>query len=548
MWLGAREWVRGKAWIVILLLILVAVILRWEGLSSFWINPDEGIYFSIITWPSSEQFWTEVSVNAHPPLFYLLLRLVAWLSEDFLWFRLVALVSGSLAIWGFYLLGRELSGPLTGIAAASFLTFSGTAIVQSQLMRPYMMQLALLVFALWFLVRHLRTERGRDLWPYSLLMLLATMTHYSSFFVASATMLVLAGLLLLGGIERRRIRALLLAHVPILLGMVLLYFLHLRPSLVDSALQRQAQTGWLRPHMIHSLADLWSNSWGLMRYAFGPDFEGPAAVLFVAGLVIAARRRRHWLYALPLAVLLVALLAAAMQQYPVGCSRHSMYLCTVIYPTAAFALGSGLLASGGHCLGTIAGAILLLLLREPLSAIDGAREVPPVQEQILRRESLVEMEQVLAGVRQSPGLIIMSQQTYYFLVPKYRTEREAREWSGDRAYFHFKWDQAQVAVNFSGWNMTLDPSAADTDRHFYRFLDRLDREVPDLGVRRQAPAVLILGGWGSPLAGHLQELDRRLPEQSRLIGRGAGVPGLIVFEYDTRSFMRNMEAAFEKRR
>ncbi|MDH3423925.1 MAG: hypothetical protein OEN00_13100, partial [Gemmatimonadota bacterium] len=56
--------------------------LRLTGLSEYWVNPDEGIYYSTLTRVSSREFWAEVMANAHPPAFYVLLRGLGALTWD----------------------------------------------------------------------------------------------------------------------------------------------------------------------------------------------------------------------------------------------------------------------------------------------------------------------------------------------------------------------------------------------------------------------------------------------------------------------------------
>ena len=70
-----------------LLLVVVGLVIRVVGTMEWWLNPDEGIYFSIATQPTLAGFWSEVATNAHPPLYYMILRAVGFLTTDFLWFR-----------------------------------------------------------------------------------------------------------------------------------------------------------------------------------------------------------------------------------------------------------------------------------------------------------------------------------------------------------------------------------------------------------------------------------------------------------------------------
>ena len=86
-----------------LTLVALGFVLRARGLSEYWLNPDEGIYYSSLTAGSFGDFWAEVLANAHPPLYYLLLRGVGLLTWDFVWLRGTSLLFGTAAIWLFWL-------------------------------------------------------------------------------------------------------------------------------------------------------------------------------------------------------------------------------------------------------------------------------------------------------------------------------------------------------------------------------------------------------------------------------------------------------------
>lgn len=83
------------------MLTAVAALIRWPRFADFWINPDEGIYYSAATWPTWADLWAEVAGNAHPPTFFLLVDGVSAPSLDFDVLRLPALLFGVLAIPAF---------------------------------------------------------------------------------------------------------------------------------------------------------------------------------------------------------------------------------------------------------------------------------------------------------------------------------------------------------------------------------------------------------------------------------------------------------------
>jgi hypothetical protein len=96
--------------------------------------------------------------------------LMSLVSSDHTWLPMASLASGGLAIFGAYLASRELGSKpgsvcgLSGLVAATLIAISPFAIDQSQLIRPYMLQFALLTFAIWFLTGGEKAVPGHPAW------------------------------------------------------------------------------------------------------------------------------------------------------------------------------------------------------------------------------------------------------------------------------------------------------------------------------------------------------------------------------------------------
>ncbi|MBT8487480.1 MAG: hypothetical protein KJO65_01510, partial [Gemmatimonadetes bacterium] len=194
-------------------LVAAAVFIRLSGLSEWWLNPDEGIYYSLITRDSFQGFWQEVLANAHPPLYYMLLRGLGSLTWDFSFLRGFSVLWGAIGIVGIWAVARQLASPpspssegpqplrtsaeaagppaepdssaearviAAGFVAAFIMAFAPTPVEMAQVIRPYAFQTALLAWALFFLLAHLRAPSGRSLAGYLTLTCLALLTHYSS--------------------------------------------------------------------------------------------------------------------------------------------------------------------------------------------------------------------------------------------------------------------------------------------------------------------------------------------------------------------------------
>jgi 4-amino-4-deoxy-L-arabinose transferase-like glycosyltransferase len=165
--------------------LAIAVVMRLPWPSAWWLNPDEGIYYAVVTRRSFADFWAEAMATAHPPLYFLILRGIAVVSTDFAWLRSVALISGVAAVYAFIALGRELGnvdarGRLTGLLAGLLIAVSPRAVALSQVVRPYMLLLLLLAAALSFLLRFARLRSNGSLVAYAACVCVALMLHYSA--------------------------------------------------------------------------------------------------------------------------------------------------------------------------------------------------------------------------------------------------------------------------------------------------------------------------------------------------------------------------------
>ena len=95
--------------------------LRCLGYLDAWPNPDEGAYYAIATSGSWNAFTSEIAHHPHPPGIYVLhwwLGQAGELGTSLAWLRLPSLLGGSAAIYGVFLLGREIGGDRVGHRAA----------------------------------------------------------------------------------------------------------------------------------------------------------------------------------------------------------------------------------------------------------------------------------------------------------------------------------------------------------------------------------------------------------------------------------------------
>ncbi len=431
---------------------------------------------------SFAEVWGEIGHNAHPPLFYLLLRLAALAGEDPLWLRAPSLLAGSLAALAGFALARELGGALAGWVAGLAIALSPGAIALSQVARPYALQLLVLLLAGLALARSANGRSRRAAPAYAALLLLAVLLHYSSFLFAGAALATLAGARLAGRLGARELRALALAHAPALLAMAALAALHAVPRVLASGLRQWAVEGWLEPFFPHGPGEAWRALVGALEYLTGPALALPALLALLLSLALAFARGAWLLAGLGSALLSLALLAAALELYPLGCTRHAAHLAALVFPALGF--GAGRLASLGPWRAAPGAALLLALaaLPAPLAAAFGLREdrVRAHPELFLPRRAVEGwLAPRLRALGQEPGLLLMDQITAYTLTPLFRDAQAGRAYREVDELRSFAWGQRQALVAPTFF-LVANASQRGQPNHLASVLARIRAERPEL--------------------------------------------------------------------
>ncbi|MCB9888793.1 MAG: glycosyltransferase family 39 protein [Planctomycetes bacterium] len=543
---------RWLTWIALTAVFVLGCVLRVRGVAAAWLNPDEGIYYSMVKWTDWSAFWAEYLGNAHPPLFYLLLRVIGECTDQYLGLRMLPLVAGCAGVPAMYLLARECAGSgrpavVAGLLGALMLALSEGAVTMSQIVRPYTLQITLLTLALYYLVRFVQRGGGRCMPLYTACMGAAILTHYSSFLVFGAVLGTLTGMAVFRQFPRDRLRSLILWNAPILVAVLLLQFLHIQPRLEGSALQEQAVTGWLRPYMLHDAAHVWSALLGALALVFDQAWEGPALLALLAGLVTAAVWRRPVLLWFPLTLLAITIVAAAAKKYPFGCTRHSLYLVLAFLPPIAMALAKALTKP----VGLILGAVLLLCLVLPTTrpwlttrvstTLAGPdQKNVSVPERIIAAADVAKYLPAVQELQQNPVTVLTSLQGYYTLIPLYVRERERMQWSKNRGFFHFRWGKCTVVV-FQFWEFTIDDRAYGTPEHLYSCVKAVDAELPALRFGQDPSVVMVFGGWSSEMPVRLSTLRWHFFPDRKPVRSYLGDRGLLLMRFDMATYKAEVE-------
>ncbi|MBR8833952.1 MAG: glycosyltransferase family 39 protein [Stigonema ocellatum SAG 48.90 = DSM 106950] len=119
-------------------LMLIGLLLRLPGLGVGLWRDEASTYFDALPTNVAELMKTVIDSELNPPGFYLIMhQWMEWFGAGDVVFKVPALIFGLLLILATYVLGRVASTPRAGVIAASFVTFTPSAVEYSQEARPY---------------------------------------------------------------------------------------------------------------------------------------------------------------------------------------------------------------------------------------------------------------------------------------------------------------------------------------------------------------------------------------------------------------------------
>lgn len=518
--------------------VALAAVLRLPDLFGWWLNPDEGIYYGVVTRDGFGAAWAEALTTAHPPLYFVVLRAVGLLSTDFVALRAVALVSACAAVYVFILVGREIGGEgvrgrVVGLAAGLLLAVSPRAVVLSQVVRPYMLLLLLLAASLLLLLRYLRAPSTRRLLAHVACSLLAALLHYASVFGLAVVGIVVLADGVQRGLGRTAWRRLLAVQAVPAAALAMLYLTHLR-GIAAGPLGDHALDGWLAPYMIGEPLDAWLGFVGFHSMLAGDAWAAPAALLTVGAAAFALRSRGPD----PLVVTVVAgygigIAGAALQLYPFGPTRHTAWLLVFQVPLLAWALGWLLTSGRAVALKAVPLLVLTLLGGRLLAPVLDPEERPrEISEHVLRQEAVDAMAEVL-DPRVDPPVILMSTETYEQLTPLYADARQSAQRSADGRFLWFRWGERDVIV-LPSRDFVTRPDQLGLANHLYTGALVAEAESGIELPRGGEPVLVLSGGWRSQGIVDLVELARRVGP----LGTTTSVPGLIALYLDLDAYGR----------
>ncbi|HEY6324805.1 MAG TPA: glycosyltransferase family 39 protein [Thermoanaerobaculia bacterium] len=318
------------------------------------LHPDEALHLLLASQTSVSAAYRAALTNAHPPLLVLLLYSWRSLGQSELMLRLPSVLAGTACCWVVYQWLEQVTDRSTALVGLLLCAFAPALIELSAEIRQYALLLFFMSACLYLAERALREDSWRWMILFSLSLLGALLTHYSSLIFALAMGVYLLVRQYPYGKSPRAFAAWMGGQAAALA--LTAYFLatHVARLRQIGMPQRIAET-WLRQSIYHpgegnAAVFAWAQTWRVFTFLLGNGVGGALALLaFLVGLASLLRRQgpvhergpRPRQLALLLGLPFVVSCGTALAGlYPYGGTRHDAFLALFALSGASLGLAA----------------------------------------------------------------------------------------------------------------------------------------------------------------------------------------------------------------
>ena len=170
---------KAFACIWLLLIIAIAVFIRIHGANSYYFSQDESMLVNISSGSSLKEALHLSHYEIQPPMLYILCHYWLEISREPAFVRGLSLIFGILVIIVYYLIGKKLNGEMTGLTCAALVAFSRGCIIQSYVVRSYIIFLFFLSSAFYCYIHWRSSRKTAFMLAYGGFAALACLTHFS---------------------------------------------------------------------------------------------------------------------------------------------------------------------------------------------------------------------------------------------------------------------------------------------------------------------------------------------------------------------------------
>ena len=325
---GSPQWKFPPGPILILIALAAALPRLLLGASQF-IEYDGYWHVFIAQQDNWASFWADIYANAHPPLYFLLLKAVLHFGHSLLVYRSISILTGVASVYLVGSIALQVTG--SNVRAYQSALAYGLAlpgIVVSCEVRSYMLSVFFVLVSFGFLLDLAERDNAKSRAGFAIGAILACLSHYFAFFYAGA-----AVTLLLGRFVARRDKAAAEAatSLPVIATVCTLYLVHAGPL---AQIQGHLLPYYYDPNghegVIAFLLRNWKNFVNLFSpFAISSDAVALGVlILALTGGLLSARLRRQssWTFLITAMMLGAFALAALAGKYPFGGDLRQQYL------------------------------------------------------------------------------------------------------------------------------------------------------------------------------------------------------------------------------
>ncbi len=386
----------SRRFIIVLIFIVLATAVPALLLgSSQYIEYDGYWHVFIAQQDNWSRFWEDISKNAHPPLFFLLLKAMLHFGHSLLVYRSISLATGIASVGLVGWVARKVTGSDTRAWQSALLYgFAMPAIIMACEVRSYMLSTFFVLLSFSSFLNIGKDIEGEDepksRAGFAIFAILASLSHYFAFFYCGAAMAILAGRFAIRKFQHRKSSWLveIATLLPVIGTIATLYLVH--------AGQLAEIQGHLLPYYHDpkgtetAAAFLLRNSRNLLNlfipWRITSDIAALAAgiLAIAAGVVVifgirrtrdAISTRATWTLLLTWMMLGAIALAAIAGKYPYGGDLRQQYIlfpffifCLAIVVERAVAGFAARVPHGGRALvNALAAAIIIFVGLEQFS-------------------------------------------------------------------------------------------------------------------------------------------------------------------------------------
>ncbi len=160
-------------------LILCGLLIRCLLINKHNLWFDENVSLIIAQFPLGELF-KNAAYDNHPPLYFILIKLFSFITNDPLLLRFSSVIIGTITLWILYKFVSQLINRRVGLVTLILFSLSPLHIYYSTELRMYELLTLEGLLLIWFLYNYLETEKSKYLIYYHLTAIVFLYTHYFS--------------------------------------------------------------------------------------------------------------------------------------------------------------------------------------------------------------------------------------------------------------------------------------------------------------------------------------------------------------------------------